>query len=593
MPLKRYWKLLVNYLQPQWPRVLLLAALLFSSIGLQLINPQIMRHVIDTARLGGASQILVTAALLFIAVALAQQVVSVLASYVSQNVGWTATNALRSDLAQHCLRLDMSFHDSHTPGEMIERLDGDVNALGNFFSQMVIRLLSNGLLALGILFLLFREDWRVGLVGVIYALLTVILLREVQKPTVKAWADSRQANAELLGFLGERLPATEDIRANGAEPYVMLRLYHLMRTLLHRSRKAQLMGSLTFIAGYWVFTLALIATLAVGATSFARGLMTIGTVYLLTDYIRRLEAPLDQIRHQIADLQQAVASIGRVEELFRTPLKRVDSPRGAELPLGALAVAIERVAFRYDDRGRGEQRPMGGDGSESVLDDISFELEPGKVLGLLGRTGSGKTTLTQLLFRLYDPTAGTINLGGVDIRDVRLSNLRQRVGLVTQDVQLFGASIRDNLTFFSKRIPDEHILAVLEELGLGHWYQALPAGLDTKLEAGGQSLSAGEAQLLALARVFLRNPGLVILDEASSRLDPATEQLLERAVNSLLRNRTAIIIAHRLTTVQRADDIMILENGHIREHGPRQILAKDPTSRFYGLLQIGLEETLA
>ena len=174
-----------------------------------------------------------------------------------------------------------------------------------------------------------------------------------------------------------------------------------------------------------------------------------------------------------------------------------------------------------------------------------------------------------------------------------LKILRQRVALVTQDVQLFRGTLRDNLTLFDRSIPDERIRAALEELELADWYQSLPNGLDTLLEAGGRGLSAGEAQLVAFARVFLRDPGLVILDEASSRLDPATEQRVERAVDHLLRDRTAIIIAHRLGTVHRADEIMILDGGRVAEYGVREALAADPASRFHGLLQTGLEEMLA
>jgi ABC-type multidrug transport system fused ATPase/permease subunit len=164
--------------------------------------------------------------------------------------------------------------------------------------------------------------------------------------------------------------------------------------------------------------------------------------------------------------------------------------------------------------------------------------------------------------------------------------------MVTQDVQLFQASVRDNLTFFNREIPDERILAVIEDLELGEWYRALPEGLDTRLETGGRGLSAGQAQLLAFARVFLHDPGIVILDEASSRLDPATEQIIERTIDKLLRDRTAIIVAHRLGTVHRADEIMILDDGHITEQGERERLARDPDSRFYGLLQTGLSEVL-
>jgi ATP-binding cassette subfamily B protein len=217
-------------------------------------------------------------------------------------------------------------------------------------------------------------------------------------------------------------------------------------------------------------------------------------------------------------------------------------------------------------------------------------------LGLLGRTGSGKTTLTRLIFRLYDPDTGRIRLGRngatTDVREVPTIELRRRVGMVTQTIQLFHATVRDNLTFFDENISDEAILAVIADLGLSEWYASLSDGLDTELESGGGGLSAGEQQLLAFTRIFLQDPGLVILDEASSRLDPATEHLIERAVDKLVQNRTAIVIAHRLGTVQRADEIMILEEGHIREYGARTELAADPSSRFYSLLQTGMEEVL-
>jgi len=249
------------------------------------------------------------------------------------------------------------------------------------------------------------------------------------------------------------------------------------------------------------------------------------------------------------------------------------------LPPGALSLAFKDVYFAYKD-------------GEPVLEKIDFQLKPGVVLGLLGRTGSGKTTLARLIFRLYDTSQGRIELGGVPLTRPRLTTLRQRVALVTQDVQLFQATVRDNITFFDRSIPDSRIIAVIQELGLTGWLEALPKGLDTKLETGGRSISAGEAQLLAFTRVFLRDPGLVILDEASSRLDPATEQLIERAIDSLLKNRTAIIIAHRLGTLHRTSQIMILDDGRVVEQGERARLAADPEARFYGLLRTGLEEVL-
>ncbi|MEZ4659356.1 MAG: ATP-binding cassette domain-containing protein [Caldilineaceae bacterium] len=211
----------------------------------------------------------------------------------------------------------------------------------------------------------------------------------------------------------------------------------------------------------------------------------------------------------------------------------------------------------------------------------------------MGRTGSGKTTLTRLLFRFYDPGQGEIRLADMPLPALKLANLRSRIGLVTQEVQLFDGTLRENLAFFDDRIPDDKILGALHELGLTDWLARFPAGLDTRLGVTGQGVSAGEAQLIAFTRVLLKDVGLVILDEASSRLDPLTERLIETAIDRLLYNRTGIIIAHRLATVQRVDDILILEQGRMREYGPRNALAADPASRYAHLLTTDLTEVLA
>jgi ATP-binding cassette subfamily B protein len=241
---------------------------------------------------------------------------------------------------------------------------------------------------------------------------------------------------------------------------------------------------------------------------------------------------------------------------------------------------LENVSFAYGE-------------ADAVLHQVGFSLPSGRVLGVLGRTGSGKTTISRLIARLYDPTQGRVCLGDVDIQDAPLAELRQRVALVTQDVQLFHATVRDNLTFFDRSISDERLTTELRALGLGDWLAAQPHGLDTLLAPAGGNLSAGQAQLLALARAFLRDPSLVILDEASSRLDPATERWIQTGVDRLLVQRTGIIIAHRLETIQRADEILILEDGRIQEYGERIQLARDPNSRFYQLLRTGMEEVLA
>jgi ATP-binding cassette, subfamily B, bacterial len=602
IPVRQYWELLATYLRPQRVRVGLLGALLLGTIGLSLLSPQIVRTFLDTAAAGGSLDVLLRAALLFVVVAVLQQIAAVATTYVGENVGWTATNALRTELVAHCLRLDLSFHKARTPGELIERIDGDVTALSRFFAQFVVRLLGNGLLMLGVLALLWREDWRVGLAMTLFALAALLTLGRIQAAAVPHWMRVRQLSAEFFGFIGELLGGTEDLRANGATGYVTGRFHATLRRWMPLNLTAGLYGYSMWIVTIGLFTLGNAIAFALGAWLFFGGQITIGTVYLIFSYTELLRRPVEEIRSELEDLQRAGASIVRVRELLDARSRLPDGP-GARLPAGALGVEFERVSFAYADE-RPQADPSGVEGSDgapssafpgastSVIDDVTFTLAPGEVLGLLGRTGSGKTTIARLLLRIVDPDHGAVRIGGVDTRLPELAELRHRVTIVTQDVQLFQASVRDNLTFFDGAIDDERIIAALEELGLGPWLRSLPHGLDTELESGG-GLSAGEAQLLALARVFLRDPGLVILDEASSRLDPATERLIERAIDRLLAGRTAVIIAHRLGTIERADRVIMLAEGRVVEQGERAALAADPESRLSAALRAGLEAVLA
>lgn len=578
-PVRRYFSLLVAYLKPQWFTTLLMVLSLLANTGLQLLSPQILRSFIDIALYGGASLSLVWTGLFFMLVTLASQGMAIATSYLCANVAWRATNQLRYDLVVHCLALDMSFHKAHTPGELIERIDGDVDLLSNFFSQFVINLLGSVILLVAVLVLYFTISWLVGVVMTVFALGVFTLLVPLRRRSLPLWRSMRQASAEFFGFLSERIVGTEDIRANGATNYIMRRFYQIVRNWLPLNLKANMTLFQVGAVSLFLFLCGNAIVISLGAYLWSRGLATVGTVYLLYAYTGSLSQPLSQIQTQLQDLQQAEAGIQRIDALLSLESTLKDGP-GAKLPPGALSVSFHNLSFRYVP-------------GEPVLRDLSFHLPPGQILGVLGSTGSGKTTLARLLFRMYDPQQGEISIGDVALRQTRLQDMRRRIGLVTQDVQLFQASVRDNLTFFNPTISDQRILEVFDDLGLSQWYRSLPAGLDTELEPNGEGLSAGEAQLLALTRVFLSDPGLVILDEASSRLDPATEYLLEHAIEKLLVGRTAIVIAHRLAMLERADLILILENGQILEQGSREGLAGDPDSHFSQVLRAGLGEVMA
>lgn len=578
----RYGSILKTYVLPYWRSSLVLLAFLLLGVGLELLSPFILAKFIDGALAGEPLGKLGNLAVLFLVLVSLIQLGSVAESYFATNLGFKATNDLRADLAMHCLSLDMSFHNSRTPGELIDRVDGDVGNLSNFFSRFVVDLLGSAFLLMGVLLVLFSIDWRIGLALSIFVVVMLAVLYGLRNIGVPAFEAHSEAQAKFFGFLEERLVGTEDVRPNGGVPYVLQKFFVHGRSLFRKGVRANFIGMNVFSVSMIMFAVGSVVALGLGASLFLNGFITLGTVFIVFRYTELLTRPIEVIGRQIQDLQQAGASILRVQELLSIQTKLSDYGK-VQTPSGALSIAFQNVSFHYPDADSKD--------AKNVLDQVSFSLQAGKKLGLLGRTGSGKTTLTRLIFRFFDTTNGTIYLNGTALPEFSLVSLHQRVAMVTQEIQLFHATLRDNLTLFKKDIPDERLRAAIHEVGLGDWFASLSDGLNTVLEPSSTGLSAGQAQLLAFARVFLKDPGLVILDEASSRLDPATEQQLERTIEKLLRGRTAIIIAHRLKTIDRVDELMILENGRCVEYGEKSRL-EHSNSRFAELLKAGLDEAL-
>lgn len=546
VPLRGYLGLLGRYLRPWRGRVAALGLVLAAMIGLQLLGPQILRLFIDGAVQGAGHAGLVSSAVLFMLVALAQQLTAATGRYLGEDIGLRATNELRGDLVAWCLHLDMALWRATRPGELIERTDGDVELLANFFSQFVVGLLANLVLLVAILVVLFGESAVAGLAMTAFSAAALWALFAARNYAVPYWEAVRGYSGRFYGFLGEHLSGTEDIQGLGAGRHVFRRLQELLRSWYPVARRADIAGISMWMLSTAVFAVGTAISFAVGAHLYARGALSIGTVYLMFHYTQLLRRPIDQVRTQMQNLQRASAGIVRIQRLLETKPAIADGPGGATVAAaapdaeaeagaghadgGALSVAFRRVSFSY------------AAGSEAVLRDVHFELAPGKALGLLGRTGSGKTTVARLLLRLYDPSSGAVLVGGIPTATYRLADLRSVVGMVSQDVEILSGTVRDNLTFFAdgegRPEDDDALWAVLEELGLAGWCRGLDRGLDTVVGGGGQGLSAGEAQLLGLARVFPRSPRVIVLDEASSRLDPATGHLLEKALDRLLAGRT-------------------------------------------------------
>ena len=378
-PQPRLAALLWTYLSPQGARVLLLALCLVGGVGLQLVAPQLTSRFIDLVAKRGAAaplQRLWALAGFFIAATLTAQGVRLAGSYFSASVGWNAANRLREDLARHCLALDMSFHNARTPGELIERIDGDVSSLASVFSQFVFQILGSALLMLGILTVLTARNAWIGGALCLFALCALLVLHFSRGLGMPLFAAERQVRSELAGFVEERVGGLDDVRANGGGPHVMQRLGALNDKLTATGVKAirvaaiyiVLITNAVFITGFGV-------ALCAGVYLFQRGQASIGEVYLLVQYTTMLRAPLETIGGQIQDLQRTMASLGRVEDLRALTPKVRDGAGVTWTPL-APTVAFDRVSFAYNTDG-------------PVLRDVSFELRAGETLGLLGRTGSG------------------------------------------------------------------------------------------------------------------------------------------------------------------------------------------------------------
>jgi ABC-type multidrug transport system fused ATPase/permease subunit len=565
-------------LRPDARRWAVLGALLAASSALALAGPLVVRTIVDRAREGAATATFVTLALGFLAIAVVTQVVGVVVIRYATVTAWGTTNELRLRMTRHVLGLDHEFHRTHTPGELIQRVDGDVTSVSDFLSQVVPKAVGGVMLISGMLGVLLVLDGRIGLGMFVYLCLAVAVLLAMRHRAIREASDEMGALAQLYGGIEERLTASEDLRANGAGVHAMWRFVEDSGGMLRSSVRRQR----AFIRMWWAVqsavTLGSVLALVVSATLVANGAITLGTGFLLFQYVLVISRPLEDLVHQLETVQKANGAMVRVLDLLEVRATILDTGTTSP-PRGALGVSCRGVSFGYGDHDE--------DGDEQLtLRDLDIDVAPGRSVGVVGRTGSGKTTFSRLLLRLVEPTAGTLSLGGVPMRDIPFAELRRRVALVPQEVELFEGTIRDNVTLFDPAPSDEAVIDALTRAGLGSLAES---GIHRTLGAGGAGMSAGESQLLALARVWLRQPDLVVLDEATARIDPVTEQRLEAAVAQLIEGRTTFIIAHKLSTLRMVDEVMVFDRGRVVEHDRREVLARSGTSHWRHLLDLALE----
>jgi ABC-type multidrug transport system fused ATPase/permease subunit len=421
------WRsLLDTYLRPRARTVAVLGLALFATIGLQIATPQVVRLFIDRATSPtGGSLAWVTVA--YVGAVLLQQGFRVVTAWLSQVVGWLTTNDLRADLMAHCLRLDPGFHETHPPGELIERVDGDLNGLSTFFAEFLLSVVGNLLLLAGVLAVVWFQSPVAGSALTVFAAVAVVAMLLVRRVAAASWQRSREATAAVFGFVEERLAGTEDIRSSAAEAHTLRGLYARTRDRTWSLRRARVMDTIPGVVNNWVAAGASVLAFLLPVVLTRDGTLTVGGAFVLYFYAQLLLQPLGNMSRQVEALQQAIAGGRRVLELLATRPSMVDGP-GAEVANGALEVRLRSVSFGYGT-------------DPDVLHDLSIDVPAGTVLGIVGRTGSGKSSIARLLVRLHDVRRGAIEIGGADVRQLTWSQLRKRVSLVTQEVHVLRATV--------------------------------------------------------------------------------------------------------------------------------------------------------
>ena len=477
-------------------------------------------------------------------------------SFLVQTIGQRLTARLRVDLFRHALNLSLSFHDRTPVGKLLTRLTSDVDALAEVFGSGAIGVLADLVTLAVIASLMLSIDMRLGLLLLALQLPVAYLVINLQQRYRKSNYRVREELGQLNADLQENL--------QGLEVVQMFRREHLNSerfALTNAKYRRAVDGTIFYDSAIsalleWVALIAVALVLAIGGGLVGAELIGLGTLTTFILYSQRLFDPLRQMAERFTQIQGGLTAVERIAELLDQPLEIIESSRPAApqtLAEQQGEVIFEDVSFGYRD-------------NDPILKDLNLRIAPGEHVALVGPTGSGKTTVIRLLCRLYQPQQGRILLDGVNIQDLPIPELRRRLGVVLQDTFLFSGSVADNLRLDSQ-IPRPDLERLCGELGLEPLLERLPQGLDTPLRERGGNLSSGERQLLAVARVALRNPSVLVMDEATAFMDPATEATLQRDLGRLLDHRTAIVIAHRLATVEASDRILVLKRGVLVEQG--------------------------
>jgi ATP-binding cassette subfamily B protein len=583
----RIMRRLMTYLSPYSLQVALALAAIVLKAGADVLGPYLTKTAIDkylSARAGGGHSFLdrflspqpmvgiAQISGMFLSVLLLGFVFEFTQTYLMQWTGQKVMFDLRSQLYRHLQRMDISFFDKNPVGRLVTRVTTDVDALNEMFTSGVVSIVEDIFVLFGILFVMLSMSWRLALIAFVVLPIIVIATQIFRKAVRDSYRRIRVAIARINSFLQEHVSGIIPLQLFNRERKSYEQFEAVNAQHMDAFKDAIMAYALYYPVVETLSSIAIACVLWYGGHSVLSGITTLGVLVAFMQYAQRFFRPIQDLSEKFNILQSAMAAAERVFKLLDTA-PRIQSPVVEKEPQGPGRIEFDNVWFAY------RHVPVETDGKavpgkewDWILRGVSFTIEPGETVAIVGHTGAGKTTLISLLLRFYDVQMGAVRIDGVDVREMNLQKLRRRCGVVLQDPFLFSGTIADNIKLGSAHVTREAVERAAEEVNVADFIHSLPEGFDSRLQERGNTLSTGQKQLVSFARALAHNPRILILDEATSSVDTDTEFRVREALTRLVEGRTSLIVAHRLSTIQRADKIIVMHKGKVREMGTHQQL---------------------
>lgn len=584
VPASSVWKMLLNLLskiKTQWLIIIFTCMAIGVTALIEFLVPQLIQYTIDTVIPTHEPSKLVKVSIGFVVAALTLAVFSFISSYFLSMLGQRAVFSIRNDLYTHLIDQDIDYFDRNRTGDLMSRLTNDVNALQKLISSDLLEIVTSAGVFVVVSIYMFSANWQLTLALYLTFPFFILITKFFSKKIRSVFRNVQRSVAEMTNHLQDSLTSVRLMKSFTNERFETEKFTTNNENNMNANLNASYLSSMYSPLVEIVNSIGFAIVIVMGAWFAIQGDMTTGAIFAFVAYLRLVQKPITKITKFIRDLQQAAASYDRIMEVMNIEPKIKNEEDCQQLPEIKGKVEYDHVSFSYD-------------GNTPILKNINLTLKQGKMTAIVGSSGSGKTTMSNLLQRFYDPTEGQIKIDNQPITGVSLESLRKQIVVVAQDIQLFSGTLKENIAYGLNDATDEEIEAAARAANAHGFISEFPKGYMTEIGERGVKLSGGQKQRISIARALLKNPNLIVLDEATAALDTESEKLIQESLNTLLENKTSLVIAHRLSTIRMADQIVVLEKGEIVECGSHdELIAKSGRYRELYEYQFPAEQATA